>query len=100
MYFNKNNINILIDNWLNFREEQLSSLTKEDKKHLINFDEHIENIMNYVPENNKNYVKKQFDSLDSNFVDYVTYWNEKYYINGFKDAIKLILFGISDENHH
>lgn len=97
MYFNKNNINDLIDNWLNFREEQLSNLTKEDKKHCIKFDEHINNIIKNVPESNKNYVKKQFDSLDNNFVDYITYWNEKYYINGFKDAIKLILFGISDE---
>lgn len=97
MNFNKNNIKLLIDNWLNFREEQLSTLTKEDKEHFINFDEHVENIMKNVSDNNKPYVKKQFDSLDNNFVDYVTYWNEKYYINGFKDAIKLILFGISDE---
>lgn len=97
MYFNKNTINNLIDNWLNFREEQLSNLTKEDKKHPINFDEHVENILKSVPDNNKEHVKKQFDSLDTNFVDYISYWNEKYYIYGFKDAIKLILFGISDE---
>lgn len=97
MYFNKNTINNLIDNWLNFREEQLSSLTTEDKKHPIKFDEHIENIMKNVSDNNKDFVKQQFDSLDSNIVDYISYWNEKYYINGFKDAIKLILFGISDE---
>lgn len=97
MNFNKNNIKLLIDNWLNFREEQLSTLTKEDKEHLIHFDKHVENILKNVPDNNKHYVRKQFDSLDNNFVDYITYWNEKYYINGFKDAIKLILFGISDE---
>ncbi len=97
MHFNKNNIKNLIDNWLNFREEQLATLTEEDKEHLIHFDEHIENIMKNVSDTNKNYVKKQFDSLDNNFVNYVSYWNEKYYINGFKDAIKLILFGISDD---
>ena len=28
--------------------------------------------------------------LDDNFLDYLGYWNEKYYRNGFCDAIQLI----------
>ena len=38
-----------------------------------------------------NNVKKQLDNLDENFMDYLCYWNEKYYRNGFCDSIELII---------
>ena len=31
-----------------------------------------------------------FDLLDDNFFDYICYWNEKYFRNGFCDAVELI----------
>jgi len=43
-----------------------------------------------VPEQNKKYVKKQLEQLDENFMDYIFYWNEKYYRNGFVDGVELI----------
>ena len=43
-----------------------------------------------VPEQDKKYVKKQLDQLDKNFMDYLFYWNEKYYRNGFADVIELL----------
>lgn len=88
--FREVNDDILRD-WLIFREETvLSSLTKEDRKHYIYFDEIAENILKNVPEQNKKYVKKQLDLLDENFMDYIFYWNEKYYRNGFVDGVQLI----------
>ena len=47
-------------------------------------------ILKNVPEKNKKYVQKQLDELDKNFMDYLYYWNEKYYRNGFADVIKLL----------
>ena len=46
-------------------------------------------ILKNVPEQNKKYVQKQLDQLDKNFIDYLYYWNEKYYRNGFADVIEL-----------
>ena len=81
--FRKVNDDILKD-WLMFREEEISSLScDDDKKHWIYFDEIAENILRNVPEQNKKYVKKQLEQLDENFMDYIFYWNEKYYRNGF-----------------
>ena len=37
------------------------------------------------------YVKSQLDRLDKNFMDYICYWNEKYYRNGFCDGIELMI---------
>ena len=62
----------------------------EDKKHFVYFDEISERILKNVPEQNKKYVKKQLDLLDENFMDYIFYWNEKYYRNGFCDGVQLI----------
>ena len=35
-------------------------------------------------------VQKQLEQLEKNFMDYLYYWNEKYYRNGFVDVIELL----------
>ena len=82
----------ILREWLSYREEtELGYLTQEDKKHNINFDEIVENVLKNVPKQNKKYVKKQLDILDKNFMDYICYWNEKYYRNGFCDGVQIIV---------
>ena len=81
----------ILKDWLSFREEDLCSLTcDEDRKHFVYFDEITEKILKNVPEQNKKYVEKQLKQLDDNFFDYICYWNEKYYRNGFRDGVQLI----------
>ena len=81
----------ILKDWLEFREETLlCTLSTEDKKHFVYFDDISERILKNVPEQNKKYVKKQLDLLDENFMDYIFYWNEKYYRNGFCDGVQLI----------
>lgn len=88
--FRKVNEDILKE-WLMFREDDLSSLTcDEDRKHFVYFDEISTNILRNVPKENKKYVQKQLSKLDENFMDYIFYWNEKYYRNGFVDGVQLI----------
>lgn len=78
----------ILKDWLMFREEDLCSFTcVEDRKHFVYFDEICKNILRNVPKENKKYVQKQ---LDENFMDYICYWNEKYYRNGFCDGVELI----------
>ena len=82
----------LLKDWLLFREDEISSLScDEDRNHWVYFDEISENILRNVPKENKKYVQKQLNKLDENFMDYISYWNEKYYRNGFCDAINLII---------
>lgn len=81
----------ILKDQLSFREEDLCSLTcDEDRKHFVYFDEITEKILKNVPEQNKKYVEKQLKQLDDNFFDYICYWNEKYYRNGFCDGVQLI----------
>lgn len=87
----------ILKDWLMFREEEISSLScDEDKKHWIYFDEIAENILRNVTECNKKYVQEQLNKLDENFMDYLFYWNEKYYRNGFVDGSQLVM-GCFDE---
>ena len=80
----------IINEWLEFRvETAFFNMTPQDKKYCIYFDELAEKILNNVPKQNKKYVQKQLDQLDKNFMDYLCYWNEKYYRNGFADVIEL-----------
>lgn len=88
--FREVNDDILKD-WLDFREDTIASLTcSEDKKHFICFEEILERILKNVPDQNKKYVEKQLKQLDDNFFDYIYYWNDKYYRNGFCDGVQLI----------
>lgn len=81
----------ILREWLLFREDELSSITcDEDKKHWVYFDEISEKILRNVPKKNKKYVQKQLEILDNNFLDYLSYWNEKYYRNGFVDGVQII----------
>ena len=84
--------NDILKEWLMFREDDLASLKcDEDRKHFVYFDEIAENILKNVPKQNQNYVKSQLDRLNKNFMDYMCYWNEKYYRNGFCDGVELII---------
>lgn len=77
--------------WLDYRENTgLAFTDTEDKKHVILFDEICENILNNVSCSNYDYIKRQLNQLDDNFMDYVGYWNEKYYRNGLCDGVQLI----------
>lgn len=89
--FREVNEDILKD-WFLYREDEISSLScDEDRKHWVYFDEISENILKSVPKQNRFYIQKQLNKLDNNFLDYLGYWNEKYYRNGFCDGVKLIL---------
>ena len=80
----------LLKEWIDFREETaFCEMTPQDKKYCIDFDEISEKILKNVPKQNKKYVRKQLEQLDRNFIDYLNYWNEKYYRNGFADVIEL-----------
>lgn len=40
--------------------------------------------------NNIKYVKSKLEKLDDNIMEYMHYWFEKYYKNGFCNAVELI----------
>ena len=81
----------ILKDWLLFREDELSSLTcDENRKHWVYFDEISERILKNIPKQNRAYIQKQLNLLDNNFMDYICYWNEKYYRNGFCDGVQLI----------
>ena len=90
--FREVNEDDILKEWLEYREETaFCTLSLQDKKYCINFDEISENILKNVPSQNKKYVQKQLNILDKNFIDYLSYWNEKYYRNGFVDGSKIVM---------
>lgn len=45
----KKEMNDLLKQWIIFRDEELSTLTKEDKKHPLRFDEFEERLIKSLP---------------------------------------------------
>lgn len=80
----------LLKEWIEFREESIICIVNsEDKKHKIQFEEICKRILKNVPDKNSQYIKTQLELLDRNYMDYLDYWNEKYYRNGFVDGVEL-----------
>ena len=96
MSFREVNDDILKEFWEYRDQTEFVYITKEDKKHMIDFDEITDKILNSILKQNRKFVKKQLNKLDDNFSDYVGYWSEKYYRNGFVDGAKVII-GCLDE---
>jgi hypothetical protein len=53
----------IFKDWIEFREETLSSMSEEDKKHFIYFEEISKRILNSIPNKNRKYVQKQLEML-------------------------------------
>lgn len=86
------NDNDIMKDWIRFREEEiLCYLNDEDKKYKISFEEISERVLKNVPKKNQKFVRKQLDILYQNFLDYIAYWNEKYYRNGFVDGAMIVI---------
>ena len=72
--FREVNEDDILKEWLEYREETaFSTMSPQDKKYCIYFEEISEKILNNVPNQNKKYVQKQLDQLDKNFMDYLCY---------------------------
>lgn len=82
----------ILKEWFDFREEtKFYYANNEDRKHTVDFDEIVEKILRNVPKQNQGYVEKQLNMLNDNFLDYIDYWNERYYRNGFCDGAQLVI---------
>lgn len=57
---------------------------------MVNFREVNNDILKSIPKQNRVFVIKQLNILNNNFLDYLGYWNEKYYRNGFVDGVQII----------
>ena len=99
MSFREVNDDILKEIWEYRDQIEFAYMTKEDKKHMIYFDEITEKILNSIPKQNRKFVQQQLNKIDDNFSDYVGYWSEKYYRNGFVDGARVIM-GCLDEQLH
>ena len=94
-----NNLRIVKDDilkdWMMFRDESINYLTSpEDNQHYIQFEEISSRILKSSPVQNRAFVEEQLNKLDNNFMDYIDYWNEKYFRNGFCDGMELFMGGL------
>lgn len=83
--------NDIIQDWLEFREDEINSHPDpNDKKYYSSLEEILENILSAVSDINSEYVKSQLEQLDNNYMDYMGAWCQKYYKSGFSDGLKII----------
>lgn len=90
------NINIddienLLDDWIAFRDEELSILSNEDKIHPLDFDSFENLILKNISKKDYNYVSKKLDEFYNQIMEFTGYYNDKYYKAGFADCLNLVI---------
>ena len=82
----------VLERWLEFREEELEcGLSKEDKKHMYDFEKCADMVLNCVDGEMYDFAKKELDKLEEDVLDSLQHFNKKYYMAGFSDALEIIL---------
>ena len=94
-----NELNDLLSDWIIFRDEELAKLTKEDKKHLLHFDELENNLLKSLPYKNREYTRVLLEKIYDDFIDFCTYYNYKYYKSGFGDCLNLVIMGLGGKHY-
>ena len=83
--------NDILKEWFEFRENEICTMCDADKKYIASYEDISEKILRNVSEKNKDFVEKQFKAFDKAFMEYLHYWNEKCYRNGFCDEVELVV---------
>ncbi len=94
-----NELNDLLSDWIIFRDEELARLTKEDKKHLLHFDELEDKLIKSLPYKNRDFAKKILDKIYDDFLDFYSYYNDKYYRAGFGDCLNLVIMSLGGKHY-
>lgn len=94
-----NELNDLLSDWIMFRDEELARLTKEDKKHLVHFDELEYKLLKSLPYKNREYTRIVLAKIYDDFIDFCSYYNEKYYRAGFGDCLNLVIMSLGGKHY-
>lgn len=81
----------MLERWLEFREEELETLSSDDKKHMYDFEKCTDLLLNCVGGDMYDFAKKELDKLAEDVLDSMGHFNKKYYMTGFSDALEIIL---------
>ena len=82
----------VLERWFEFREEELEcGLSKEDKKHMYDFEKCVDMGLNCIDGDMYNFAKKELDKLENDVLNSMEHFNRKYYMAGFSDALEIIM---------
>lgn len=89
-----NELNDLLSDWVIFRDAELARLRKENKKHLLNFDE-LEDLLY----KNREFAKRILGQIYDDFLDFCSYYNDKYYRASFSDCLNLVIMSLGGKHY-
>lgn len=94
-----NELNDLLADWIIFRDEELTRLTKEGQKHLLLFEEFEDKLLKSLPYKNREFVNKILEQIYDDFLDFCSYYNDKYYRAGFGDCLNLVIMILGGKHY-
>ena len=94
MEISKEFIESLIKQWINFRDNKFDRFKNMKCNKKLDFDLFKDKLLSYASVQNYNSVSNECEKFYKQFLDFSSFYNEKYYQAGFADCLNLVIMSL------
>lgn len=94
METNKESIENLIKQWINFRDNEFDRFKNMKCNKKLDFDLFKNQLLGYASAQDYNSVSNECEKFYKQFLDFSSFYNEKYYQAGFADCLNLVIISL------
>lgn len=94
METNKEFIENLIKQWINFRDNEFDRFKNMKCNKKLDFDLFKNQLLGYASAQDYNSVSNECEKFYKQFLDFSSFYNEKYYQAGFADCLNLVIMSL------
>lgn len=94
MEISKEFIESLIKQWIDFRDNEFDRFKNMKCNKKLDFDLFKDQLLSYASVQNYNSVSNECEKFYKQFLDFSSFYNEKYYQAGFADCLNLVIMSI------
>ena len=94
MEINKEFVENLIKQWINFRDNEFDRFKNMKCNEKLDFDSFNDKILSCVSGQDYKYVANECEKFYKHIVNFSSFYNEKYYQAGFADCLNLVIMSL------
>lgn len=94
MEINKEFVENLIKQWINFRDNEFDIFKNMKCNEKLDFDSFKNQVLGYVSGQNCKYVANECEKFYKHIMDFSSFYTEKYYQAGFADCLNLVIMSL------
>jgi len=100
MEINKEFVENLTKQWINFRDNELDRFKNMKSNQKLDFDSFENQILSYISGQDYKYVSNECKKFYKQILQFSSFYNEIYYQAGFADCLNLVIMSLGGSGIH